>query len=354
MRNELISVIVPVYNREQYIDKCVQSILNQTYTNLEVILVDDGSTDSSSEMCDKWQEKDSRVRVVHQKNGGLSNARNSGIKHSSGEYIAFVDVDDIVHPQMYEALYSLCEKYGLDMAVCKYIYTYDTDISFEKYDLSVIEKSAEVFTGAQALEGFYEYYQDRLRIPVWCKLYAAKKIKEIGFVEGKIHEDEFLIHQIVGCCDLIGITDTVLYYYYQSPDSIIRSGYSPKRFDLFLGLRDRFLYFKDRGLKHQAKNWGRKYIRKVLEEWHIVRTQHKEYAGEFREKCLKQLHEDKKLLTSSCELSPVIRLQLRWIYRYPDAVDKLRNTLISQFVIRLSNSIDYRVNKYRAKKYSRV
>lgn len=321
MRNELISVIVPVYNREQYIDKCVQSILNQTYTNLEVILVDDGSTDSSSEMCDKWQEKDSRVRVVHQKNGGLSNARNTGLKLSSAEYTAFVDADDIVHPQMYEALITLAKKYKLDMAVCKYKPTESMNIEFKIYDsTALLIESPEIFTGNQALNGFREYYQVRIRIPVWCKLYRTKLIKEIGFVEGRIHEDEFFIHHIVGACDRIGIINKVLYFYYQSPNSITRSKYNIKRTDMVFALRDRFLYFKARGIQSQIDSWGRYYIHIALREWRIILSQHREHIEYYKNTCLKQLYEDMDEF-KACRLSPILLMMIDCAYRFPTATN---------------------------------
>lgn len=133
--NPLISIIVPVYNVEKYLQKCVYTIINQTYKNIEIILVDDGSTDSSSSICDKLKSVDSRIIVVHEKNGGLSDARNVGIKISKGEYYSFVDSDDYVTLDMIEYLYSLCVKFNTLMSICSH-YIHWADQRPQRYRLS--------------------------------------------------------------------------------------------------------------------------------------------------------------------------------------------------------------------------
>lgn len=343
----MISVIVPVFNCESFIDKCVQSILKQTYDNLEVILIDDGSTDSSSEKCDIWQQKDSRVRVIHRLYGGVSRARNTGLKLASGEYIAFVDADDIIHPQMYEMLHIFATRHDLDLAVCKYKSVTDTDIQFETYDTSNFDADAELFTGQEALNGFYEYYQLRLRIPIWCKLYRKNIAKEVSFAEGRIYEDEIFLHDIIGLCDKIGIIDTVLHFYYQSPNSITRSGINIRRLDLTYALRDRFLFFKELGITSQTEQWGKYYISIALKEWHLARKQKPEYTESYKEICLKRLYEDRKVL-SVCRLSPFARLQLDYVYRYPEAVDYLHYCAVARLYRKL---IKNPIEKRRKRKY---
>ena len=117
---ELISIIVPVYNVEQYLDDCLISIINQTYKNIEIILIDDGSTDKSGKICDEYAKKDSRIIVIHKENGGVSSARNAGLRIAKGAYIGFVDPDDWIAEDMYEVLYSNAKKYDADVSVCKY------------------------------------------------------------------------------------------------------------------------------------------------------------------------------------------------------------------------------------------
>ena len=127
-----ISIIVPIYNVEQYLDKCVESLVNQTYKNLEIILVDDGTKDKSGEMADLWSIKDDRIKVIHKKNGGLSDARNAGIKIATGEYITFMDSDDYINYRMYEILMNNLEKYNADISVCAVKKVYKEDVVNEK------------------------------------------------------------------------------------------------------------------------------------------------------------------------------------------------------------------------------
>ena len=124
MRNDLISVIVPVYNVELYLQQCIDSILNQTYSNLEIILIDDGSTDNSSIICDINLEKDHRIKVIHKQNGGLSNARNVGVKNAQGKFVAFIDSDDYISEDYIEVLYRLICKYNADISVCRFRYVF--------------------------------------------------------------------------------------------------------------------------------------------------------------------------------------------------------------------------------------
>ncbi|MBQ7598098.1 MAG: glycosyltransferase [Clostridia bacterium] len=243
----------------------LESLVHQTYEALEIILVNDGSTDKSAALCDAWSQKDSRIHVLHQQNGGLSNARNAGLQLASSKFVAFADIDDFVHPQMYEVLHALAEKYALDMAACAFDCVTERSVAFEQYDPAALVETAEIFSGEQALSSFFEYYRALLRAPVWCKLYKTQLVKKIGFVEGRIHEDEFFFHRIVGSCKGIGKTSAVLYYYYQSPDSIVRSTYNLKRFDIVYAMRDRFFYFKASGIEGQTNAWGAYYIKKNAE-----------------------------------------------------------------------------------------
>ena len=120
-----ISIIVPVYNVDQYLENCIESILNQTFKDYELILIDDGSTDKSGEICDKYEKKDNRIKVIHKYNGGLSSARNAGLDLACGKYIGFVDSDDSIHPEMYEILYDLQQIYNADISVCSFKKVYE-------------------------------------------------------------------------------------------------------------------------------------------------------------------------------------------------------------------------------------
>lgn len=183
-----ISVIVPIYNVEKYLARCVRSICNQTYRNLEIILVDDGSPDNSGAMCDQFAEMDSRIRVVHKKNGGLSDARNAGIEVATGDYIAFLDSDDWVDPTWLEVLFNLCEKHDAEIAECSFRNFYPGKIHEET------DCTGEVmeFTPVEAMESNLDW---RFCKPVaWNKLYRADIVGDIRYPVGKIHEDEFTTH----------------------------------------------------------------------------------------------------------------------------------------------------------------
>ena len=221
----LISVIVPVYNVEPYLDRCVQSIVNQTYTNLEIILVDDGSPDNCPALCNTWAEKDSRVRVIHKENGGLSDARNAGMAIAAGEYIAFVDSDDWIAPNMYELLYTRMTAEGCDIAAC------GVEMVWEDGTPSRPLTNAGncVLDTASAVEALLD--ESMLKHPVWYKLYKASLLRDLPFPVGKCHEDVFWSYQAVARARRVSVCDTPCYYYLQRAGSIMGASYSLKRLD---------------------------------------------------------------------------------------------------------------------------
>lgn len=217
-KQEIISIIVPVYNVESYFPKCIESICNQTYYNLEIILVDDGSTDESGTMCDQYAQKDKRIKVIHKKNGGLADARNVGIEVATGEYLAFVDSDDYIHPQMYEIFYRGIQKNNAQMAVCQFQDVEENEVCFKtlkhKKEWIIIESEDEKFKYSLG------DYTTVCFTVAWNKLYRAELFKDIRYPYGKIHEDEFTTYKIIELCNKIVYTDEILYYYVQRKDSI--------------------------------------------------------------------------------------------------------------------------------------
>ena len=166
--NRVISVIVPVYNVEKYLDKCVDSIVNQTYKNLEIILVDDGSPDNCPKMCDAWVEKDSRIKVIHKENGGVSSARNAGLKASCGEYIGFVDSDDFIQPDMFEQLLGAYDKESIELSACALFYNIESVRPDNDFVCSN-EDTYKMLFDRKA----YPYFEGY----IWNKLYVAEIIK---------------------------------------------------------------------------------------------------------------------------------------------------------------------------------
>lgn len=184
MEKKLISVIVPVYNVEEYLVRCVDSIINQTYDNLEIILVDDGSTDMSGAMCDSFAEQDDRIKVIHKKNGGLSDARNAGLEIVTGDYIGYIDSDDWAEPDMFEMMITNCEKYDSDVAVCRYSCVFKDFTSNESTDLIL------KMTRDEALETYIcENTERPIYNSVWSKLFKRELVKDYRFPVGKKSED---------------------------------------------------------------------------------------------------------------------------------------------------------------------
>lgn len=221
----LISVIVPVYKVEAYLDRCVQSIVDQTYQNLEIILVDDGSPDSCGAMCDAWATKDNRVKVIHKKNGGLSDARNAGMVAATGEYMGFIDSDDYIASEMYQFLYDRILADGSDIAACGVEMVFEDGTSSRM----LTPDGSHILNGDQAMEAIIR--EDLLKQPVWYKLYRADLIRDIPFAVGKYHEDVFWSWQAVARAQKVSIFDTPCYYYLQRGGSIMGEGFSLKRLD---------------------------------------------------------------------------------------------------------------------------
>lgn len=235
----MISVIVPIYNVEKYVNKCVGSIVNQTYTNLEIILVDDGSPDRCPEICDEWAKKDSRIKVIHKKNGGLSDARNAGMKIASGDYIAFVDSDDWIAPEMYERLLMAIKNDNSDIAACAVKMVWEDGSSSKLLTLRTNCVLSQYEAQSELLS------EKKLKQPVFYKLYRMENIRHIPFEKGKYHEDVFWSYQAIGCAKRVSLSDYIGYFYLQRIESIMGSGYSLKRLDAMEAYCNRYEYFKE-------------------------------------------------------------------------------------------------------------
>lgn len=208
----LLSVIVPVYKVEAYLDKCISSIVNQSYKNLEIILVDDGSPDRSGAICDKWAAKDSRIRVIHQENQGGGAARNAALDAANGELLAFADSDDYLASDMYAHLYGLLER-GADIAECGYVEVTDDDAAFSQ--------DGEVWV-CSAQEAMAAHVQDRFfRQLIWNKLYRREVVGDIRFPVGKKIDDEFFTYRVLGNAKTLSRSNRLCYAYRQQPDSVM-------------------------------------------------------------------------------------------------------------------------------------
>lgn len=211
-KNPLISVVVPVYKVEKYLDRCVESLVAQTYTNLEIILVDDGSPDSCPALCDAWAEKDPRIVVVHKPNGGLSDARNAGIAAAHGQYIGFVDSDDYVSTDMYEALYSQLVETGADISICGVADVYADHID------NPAKQVRTVMTNTEALSDIFR--NKTLMVGVYPRLYPAWLVREVPHPVGKIHEDAFIVVDLFAKVKKVAVDTTPRYFYWHAEGTI--------------------------------------------------------------------------------------------------------------------------------------
>lgn len=222
----IISVIVPVFKVEKYLNKCVKSILEQTFADIEVILVDDGSPDKCPEICDMWAKRDQRVKVIHKKNGGLSDARNAGLEIAKGKFIAFVDSDDWVDLNLYHTLLSILRTSNSDVACCKIAKVWENENKCLNDEYS---GEYRLYDTEAAL---FELITDGdIQQVVWNKLYRRSILCNIMFEVGKANEDEFWTYQVLGNANQVVVVDYVGYYYLQRNGSIMGSTYSIKRLD---------------------------------------------------------------------------------------------------------------------------
>lgn len=220
---KLLSIIVPVYNVKSYLKKCVESILNQTYTNLQIILVDDGSTDGSQDICDEYVQKDPRIVVIHKENGGLSTARNAGMDRAKGDYIAFVDSDDWLEPNMYEALISQLEKHEADIVACSFYECKGDEKKAvgDSKNIRVID-TEEIFIN-----------KNQLRFLVWNKVFRRSFVEEMRFVPGQVYEDFHFCRQVFLKTKKLVYLDVPFYNYRISRPGNTNSSFKPGRMCIF-------------------------------------------------------------------------------------------------------------------------
>ena len=229
----MISIIVPIYNVEPYLRRCVDSLLRQSYEDFELILVDDGSPDNCGNICDEYAAEDSRVRVVHKPNGGLSDARNAGLEIAQGEYIAFVDSDDWIAKDYLARLLAALLETDADICECDVFRTSGEETSSE-------QGTPAVYKTIEALEQLI--HDGVFRQHVWNKLYRREIIADILFPKGKTNEDEFWTYQVFGNAKKVAKISDVLYFYFQRPGSIMGENYSLKRLDALEAKLQRQMY----------------------------------------------------------------------------------------------------------------
>lgn len=241
---DLVSIVVPIYNVEDYLEKCIESILNQTYKNIEVLLINDGSPDNCERICKKYEKKDKRIKYFKQKNAGLSAARNTGIELSTGKYIMFVDSDDYINYNIVEKLYGIIIDNNASIAMCNYKKVYDKDTC----DMSKKENGKIVlYRGNKKYSNLFNKLKTVTTIAC-AKIYDKNLFNDIKYPLGKLHEDEYTMYKLLNLSKKIVYADCKYYYYYQRPNSISKS-YNIKRIDILDALKEKMNFFYKKGLK---------------------------------------------------------------------------------------------------------
>ena len=242
--NELISIVIPIYKVEQYLRRCIDSVICQTYKNIEIILIDDGSPDNCGKLCDEIKKKDNRIKVIHKSNGGLSDARNCGINIATGKYITFIDSDDYVTEDYIEYMYRLLSQEKAEIAVCKLRKTInDNESCAIKDNISLCMNKYEAMREM--------LYADKYSVAAPAKLYLKELFIDVNFPIGKFSEDIFTTYKVFDKANKIVYGNKICYFYYCRKNSLITSSFSMKKLDVVEGLEQfkRDIPIEEYGLK---------------------------------------------------------------------------------------------------------
>jgi len=289
--NPLVSIIIPIYKAEKYIEKCVSCVTNQSYDNLEIILVDDGSPDRSGEICDELAKGDARIKVIHKENGGAATARNAGLDIMSGEYVAFVDADDYMEPNYIETLYHTLESNHAQVSICSFktVDEHGNTIAIDALhdEAGKEEKDAvQIFSGneiiLQDLQGHWEH------VAPWGKLYQASLFEGVRYPKWIAYEDEHVFIKVFDKVQIAAKGNEKLYYYVQHAGSLMNSAYSERHRVTYLQMwRERIAFYQDEEPRHKELlncvvqayvAWNVLYL--AMHAHEMTKEQQKELKGE--------------------------------------------------------------------------
>ena len=264
---DLVSIIIPFYNVEAYLDRCIASAAAQNYDHLEIILVDDGSTDRSTEICSEWTRKDSRIRVIRQYNSGVSAARNAGLAASSGDWIIQLDSDDYLAPFAVSHLIQTAHAAEADMVICDFEKGSADAFPFRKID----NPAVQILDAMTAITRIYDGDHNALRYAVpWCKMCRRHLCNGIQYPDGKIFEDIYTTHKLLYRCQRIAVLDEPLFYYFQRPGSIMNASFSMKKLDYLQALVERVDFFDAHDLHDLAQTAYDELLHALI--WEYSRT----------------------------------------------------------------------------------
>lgn len=298
-----VSVVVPIYNVEKYLNRCLQSIINQSYKNIEIILVNDGSTDNSLQIAEEEEKNDSRIKIITQKNQGLSMARNTGIQHATGEYICFVDSDDFVHKDYVKCLIENLEENDSDISVCDYLYINEKDETWSKKN-----KGEKIFSNLEAINDLLVGNQET-EVMAWNKLYKLSLFKEnnIFFPKGKLHEDNFTTYKLYYYAKKISLIPDKLYFYLQRTDSIMGKKFNIKRLDVLQAVEETKSFFKKENINLEPEIECYELNTRIGLLNNMVRDR---FYGEAREQLIKEIKTKKSKYLKNKYVTVKIKLFL--------------------------------------------
>lgn len=314
IEKDKISIVVPVYNVEEFLPRCVESILKQSYKNLEILLIDDGSTDNSGTLCDNYAKNNQNIRVYHKKNGGLSDARNYGIEKATGNYIAFIDSDDYIAEDYCKILYNNLIKYEADISICAFIKTDGKNDNIEEN-----KEQITTYTGIDKQKNILNH-MNTITTVAWNKLYRKEMWDNLRYPKGKINEDEFVVHYLMHKAKKVVYTNIILYYYYQRANSIMKKKFSSERFDVIDAFQERWQFYKEH--KEYKELEGKAYClymkmiisNYILSKKNKLQNDKKKLLERYREE-----YKNKKMITNIKE-----KIKLSSFYFLPEIYSNLK------------------------------
>lgn len=326
-----ISVIVPVYNVEKYIDRCVRSILGQSFYDFELILVDDGSPDNCPAICDAWAERDARISVIHQKNGGLSAARNSGIRIAGGEYLLFVDSDDVIHPDCLRILMTCIRQTGAQIARARFDRFHGDAVPAEAF--APWDGNSTVRTNLETLNCFFEDPQNLPSLVSACgKLWHRDLFADLSFPEGRLFEDEFVTYKLYHKAQKVASCDVALYLYYVNENGITGSLTLEKRFDEYDAQWERLAYFKEHAMTDLLGKAAMTFLRTA--QWDLIAArENRKPASPERKKKLEMQYRKALEQAKALHLTDFLKHYDYYVLAYPGRVPLLR--IMRQVMLRL-------------------
>lgn len=243
---KMISVIVPIFNTQDYLECCIKSILTQSFKNFELLLINDGSTDKSGEICEKYASMDERIRYIYKENGGLSDARNKGIECAKGEYLAFIDSDDFIHKDMLKILYDNLLNYNADISVCSFWWLEEAEAGAKDIE----ENEPICFEQNEVMQQLFD--RNLETVVAWNKLYRAEMFQDVRYPVGRLHEDEFIVHRLLFNCSKIVYSNCKLYYYIRHSNSITGNVSEKRIHDTLDAFADRISFLEQVGLQRES------------------------------------------------------------------------------------------------------